>query len=284
MATDQYKLATDNDPNIIVTLISQGHRTGTVWAHPCNESFYLPPLCQATSEVPWEMEVHPRDPFRELTPDDDDPEFIDPSEPALQISFSRKPKNPELGYLLGSDPELCDIFLGSTDDSISHQMFTISLNLHNEVILTSLSNRQTSVSYGSQKAKRRNFTWSFPPKQKRISVQASRSIKFIVEIPAHEIDKAAYEANCRNFKICLSQSKHELASSAAGKNSPVFLKTLQIGNGGFGMVYKARSMPDGRTVAIKEFKCKKAWTLEADVLKKLSDTPHVGTEPLGFGS
>ena len=284
MATDQCKLATDNDPNIMVTLIPQGHRTNTVWAHPHNKLFYLPPLCQATSEVPWETEVDPKDPFREKTPDDEDPRFINPSEPALQISFGSKPKNPGLGYLLGSEPEVCDILLGSMDDSISHKMFTISLNQHNEVTLTSLSNKQTSVRYGSQEAKRRNFTWSFPPKQKSISVQASKSIKFMVEIPTHETDKAAYEANCRDFKICLSQPGNELASSSTSTTWPFFLRTLQIGDGGFGVVYKACSMPDGRTVAIKEFKCKKAWTLESDVLTKLSRTPHVGTEPLGVGS
>ena len=284
MATDQYKLATDNDPNIIVTLISQGHRTGTVWAHPYNESFYLPPLCQATSKIPREIQVYPKDPFREVTPDDEDPTFIKPSEPSLQITFSRKPKNPGLGYLLGSEPELCDIFLGSLDDSISQQMFTISLNKHNEVILTSLSRKQTSVTYGNQEAKRRNFTWIFPPKQRSISVQASQSIKFIVEIPTHETDKPAYEANCRTFKNCRSEPDNGLASRGGSTDQPFFLRTHKIGDGGFGVVFKARSMPDGRSVAIKEFKTKAAWTLEADVLKRLSSTPHVGIKPFVFGS
>ncbi len=94
----------------------QKDRHNEVWAHPHNESFYLPPVCQATSEIPWEPIVSPEDPFKELIPDGDD--LIQPSEPALQITFSKKPKNPKLGYLLGSDPELCDIYLGSPCDCI----------------------------------------------------------------------------------------------------------------------------------------------------------------------
>lgn len=75
-----------------------------------------------------------RDRPQELVPGHDDPGLAKVSEPALQITFSRKPKNPELGYLLGGDRELCDILLGCPDDSISHRMFAISFNQYNEVL------------------------------------------------------------------------------------------------------------------------------------------------------
>ncbi|KAF6221946.1 hypothetical protein HO133_001914 [Letharia lupina] len=73
-----------------------------------------------------------RDRPQELVPGPDYPCLAKVSEPALQITFSREPKNPELGYLLGSDRELCDILLGCPDDSISHLMFAISFNQYNE--------------------------------------------------------------------------------------------------------------------------------------------------------
>lgn len=83
-----------NEPDIIVTLVARTHRAGEVWAHPHNESFYIPPLCQANSGVPREVEVSKDSVFRAVTPDEE----IEPSEPALQITFSRRPKNPRLGY------------------------------------------------------------------------------------------------------------------------------------------------------------------------------------------
>lgn len=114
---NRWKAATNNKPHIIATLVAQGFRAFTVWADPHNEPFYLRPLSQAVDGRPRKMAVNPVDgTARQVTPDADDPNLIKPSEPALQITFSRKPKHSELGYLIGSDRDLCDIFLGSADD------------------------------------------------------------------------------------------------------------------------------------------------------------------------
>lgn len=120
---------------------------------------------------------------------------------------------------------------------------------------------------------------------------------FSVEVPAHKTDKMAYETNCRNFmkqaeKATLTMNLLDLSSQADTKLASAALETSQataeprfylegkqIGEGGFGSVHKARSMPDGMTVALKKFKAKKAWTLETDVLRRLAETPHVGTAP-----
>ena len=237
--------------------------------------------------------MSPDDPSKELTPDCDDPGLIQPSEPALRITFSRKPKNPELGYLLGSDPELCDILLGSSCDCISKQMYTIAYNQDNEVIMKSSSNNETLVIYGDQKAKRRNFTWIFPSEQRKISVKASNSISFRVKIPKHDTDNEAYEANCQNFMRLADDARRTsnlssqqdvrllkgAVTSHAAAERPFYLRTGEIGNGGFGVVHIARSMPNGRTVAIKQFRSKDAWGVEADVLWKLSKTPHASRAP-----
>lgn len=39
-------------------------------------------------------------------------------------------------------------------------------------------------------------------------------------------------------------------------------------------------MPDGRTVAVKTFDSKQAGTLEANVLREISKSPHVSTVSL----
>lgn len=130
-------------------------------------------------------------------------------------------------------------------------------------------------------------------KKKEILVTTG-GIKFSVEVPTHRTDKMAYEANCRNFMkqakdailtmnvLGLStRPKTQLASggrtSDATAEPPFYLRTGKLGEGGFGMVYKARSMPSGEVVAVKKFKSKNAWTLETDVLRKLSETPHVSS-------
>lgn len=289
-------MTTDSNPDIIITLVAHGHRAHDVWADPQNESFYLPPSSQANNGGPREVVVSPDDCFRALTPSPDEPGLVKASEPALQITFSKKPKNPGLGYVLGSDRENCDIFLGSTDDLISHQMFAISFNQYNEVIMETSSRNGTVVTYGTQIAKRKNFTWIFPPGQKSIFVNAAETIKFTVEVPTHETDKAVYGANCRNFMTLAnstnltmnllnfsSRPDTGLASGAATRHAttepPFYLQIGKLGKGGCGAVYKARAMPGGATVAVKTFKSKTVGALEVGVLRKLSETPHVSTAP-----
>lgn len=153
-------MKTDNNPDIILTLVAQCHRAHEVWADPHNESFYIRPLSQTNDRRLPEDDVKPDHVVREITPSSDDPHLIKATEPALRISFSKKPKNPELGYLLGSDHETCDIFLGSLADCISHQMYAISFNQYNEVTMKSSSGNRTLVTYREQQGTRNNFTVS----------------------------------------------------------------------------------------------------------------------------
>ena len=283
----------DNNPDIILTLVARSNRAGIAWVNPHNESFYLPPLLERTNKDVREAVIHPDGTSRQPTPSPDD---VLVSEPALQITFSKKPRNPEKGYVLGSDPKSCDILLGSVDDCISSQMFTISFNEYHEVIMTSSSKNVTTVKYDKRIGKRTNFTWIFPPGQEKLSVRIGKPIEFSVEVPIHETDKLAYETNCQNFMMqaksamvtmdlldLSNRPETKLVSGVktphATAEPPFYLRTGEIGEGGFGMVYKARSMPSGETVALKRFKSKNAWALEIDVLRKLAKTPHVSSAP-----
>lgn len=287
-------MTTDNNPNIILTLVAQSHRAHNVWADPHNESFYLPPVSQAIDGDPPEVDVSPDDCFRQVTPSTDDPGLLKTTEPKLQITFSRLPKNPGVGYLLGSDRELCDICLGPIEDRISHGMYAISFNQNNEVVMKSSSGNPTVVTYDRQTEERRNFTWIFPSDQKKIFVNAGGTIKFDVEVPTHDTDTAAYEANCQMFKELAESASHRInilslssqpntnqASGAATPRAktepPFYLQGEELSTGGFDTVYKGRAIPHGGTVAVKCFKSKDACILEAGILRTLSKTPHVST-------
>ena len=306
MSTKRYKIATNNNPDIIVTLVADGYRALQMWENTYNESRYISNSSQATNggmrptdPSLRDISPSPEDTFRETTPSGDDLALDPVPEPAVQFAFSKPPKNPELGFLLGSDEEVCDMFLGSSDDCISRRMLSISFNEYNEVILNSTSGNKTQVSYsidGIQSATRKTFTWVFPIEVEKIFVNVAGRIQFWVVVPTHELDKAAYEANCREFKKLADSASHTLsllnfssrpdtrfasgaASTLVTTEPPFYLRTVKIGEGGFGAVYKGRSMPDGGIVAVKRFRSKDAWTLEADVLQKLSKTPHVSTAP-----
>lgn len=90
-------------------------------------------------------------------------------------------------------------------------------------------------------------------------------------------DSASGTSNLLNLS-----SRPDTETSQTKAEPPFYLRTGRIGNGGFGVVYKARSMPDGGTVALKSYTSKNAWSLEADVLRKLSKTPHVSITPCLF--
>ena len=227
-----------------------------------------------------------------------DADVSQPSEPALQITFDKKPNNPALGYILGSDRNLCDIYFGSANDGIDHQMFTITLNQYNQVVMTTLTNANLMVRYDKQLEERKNFTWIFPAEQDSIHVYATPAIEFLVLVPRHDTDKAVYEQNCQNLLSLASSARRTskrlkpssqpvtglqsgATSSHVSTEESVYLRTEKIGSGGFAKVHKAISMPDGRIVAVKRFRSTNtwAWALEAEVLQKISQIPHVRTTP-----
>ena len=52
----------------------------------------------------------------------------------IQLTFDDKPKNLDKGFVFGSDPQICDVFLGERVAGFSAQKFCITFNERGEVI------------------------------------------------------------------------------------------------------------------------------------------------------
>ena len=291
MSQSDWKSATNNNPNIIVTLVPRTDEASRAWADSHNAPFYIPPKSQASDTAPRTVAVGPKGATKR-PPDTSDPKTVNPCKPALQVTFSSQPKNPGTGFLLGNDREVCDIFLGSKDDKISERMFVITFNKYNDVVLKSLSDAKIVVSYDEQEEERKNFTWILVEEQKRILVSVTRAIQFTIEVPKHDIDKEAYYSNCRKFRELANSASRALnlrdpssqpgtalasgrTTSEATKIRPFYLRTAKLGEGTYGSVHSARSMPSGKTVAVKVFESRSALAVEAKILKKICKAPHV---------
>ena len=84
-----------NDPRLIVTLEAHGTTAERAWNRPQNQDRCLPAF-------KFVVDIS----SRESTP------AVDQPRSQIQLTFDDKPKNLEKGFVFGSDPQICDIFLG----------------------------------------------------------------------------------------------------------------------------------------------------------------------------
>ncbi len=135
-----------NDPRLIVTLEADNPTAEIAWNQLENRD-----RCTFTSESDGRaVEI----PSREATP------APGQSGSQIQLTFHKKPKNLEKGFVFGSDPKTCDVLLGAWAAGFTRQHFRITFNRRGEVILEDISREVTRVSYnGEDPPDRNDFTW-----------------------------------------------------------------------------------------------------------------------------
>lgn len=135
-----------NDPRLIVILEAASIKAERAWNRPENRD-----RCEPADDFFSETVNYPS---RESTPAGEQ------RGPKIRLSFDKKPKNLEKGFVFGSDPQTCDVFLGERGAGFSRQHFHISFNARGQVIFENTSREEADVDYNGERPPGRNhFTW-----------------------------------------------------------------------------------------------------------------------------
>ena len=219
---------------------------------------------------------------REATPAYQKPEL------ELELAFGHSPKLPYKGFVFGSLPKVCDIYLGMKRQGFSGRHFCINFNSQGHLILKDTSTYGTRISYGGQgNYWRDHFTWILFDDIKEIIVTVGQKyeLRFQVVHPDREDSNAIkqYEKHRGNY-IKASQiippslggvgledeeNTAQPTEPHSSKNRPIYILREELGRGSFGAVYKVRDVSTGDIYAGKEFYGSN-WGKEVEIMKQLS--------------
>ena len=143
-----------NDPRLIVTLEAVSPTAERAWNRPQNQDRCLP-ASESIADIS----------SRESTP------AVDQPKSQIQLTFDNKPKDLGKGFVFGSDPRICDVFLGERGAGFSGQHFSITFNERGEVIFKNKSRKEAQVNYnGENPSRRTQFTWILFDTYKNIEI------------------------------------------------------------------------------------------------------------------
>ena len=117
----------EKDPRLIMTLEAVSPTAERAWNRPQNQDRCLP----ASESV---VDIS----SRESTP------AIDQPGSQIQLTFDDKPKNLDKGFVFGSDPQICDVFLGERGAGFSGQQFYITFNERGEVVFKNIVSKKST--------------------------------------------------------------------------------------------------------------------------------------------
>ena len=171
-----------NDPRLIVTLEAVSPTAERAWNRPQNQYRCLP-ASESIADIS----------SRESTP------AVYQPKSQVQLAFDNKPKDLEKGFVFGSDPRICDVFLGERGAGFSGQQFCITFNERGEVIFKNMSRKKAQVDYKGEDPSRRNqFTWILFDTYEniKITIGEKEDLIFKVEWPKNrKYCRAEYEAH-----------------------------------------------------------------------------------------
>ena len=261
----------EDDPGLIVTLEAYGTTAERAWNRPQNQD-RCKPAFESVEDIS----------SRESTP------AVDQRGSRIRLTFDDKPKNLEKGFVFGSDPQICDIFLGERGAGFSSQQFCITFNERGEVIFQNTSRKEAHVNYYGEKPsfRKKGFPWILFEEYENIKItvgeeqRGENDLIFKVKRPErtesckveYKAHRDAYLEERQNALPPLSQLGMESQQTTAVLTplgqQPIYLPKEELGRGAFGTVHKVVNVSTGVEYAGKKFHGGK-WKDEVKILKSV---------------
>lgn len=231
--------------------------------------------------------IHSRD--REGTP------FVRLRKTWLVLTTTRKPFDPLVGWVFGSDDELCDLVLDvNSAQGVSGKHFRIDHDWESRsVILTNMSRHGTkliSPSIGFRgKMISGSSTWRIRPDE-QTTIEAGGS-SITVEVPRRGVCQGEYDENLEAYyrevqeavpqvgRLGFHGSLIETPLVARGERTQSqYVLQEEIGRGAYGIVYKAFDPSTERVYAVKKLLNEHS-PAEINILQKVS---HVSLSRIAY--
>ncbi|KAL8856088.1 MAG: hypothetical protein Q9178_007283 [Gyalolechia marmorata] len=267
------------NPRLITTLVAGDALAERAWIRPENED-----RCQPASKSD---DRNVDIPSRGTTPGISDTAEALVSK--IHLSMDHGPKNPDKGFVFGSDPVRCDVVIGEWP-AFSREHFRITFNARGDVILKDTSRFPTSVNYKHEAPSSRNhFTWVLLDDYENIHVTLNcgkpNQLIFKIERPHNRKHcLSQYEAY---REIYLNRERHStlplmgqlgvesqqptatVTASESPRQHSIYLKQAKLGAGTFGTVYKVVDVSTGSVYAGKASH-DGSWHNEINIMRRLS--------------
>lgn len=185
--------------------------------------------------------------------------------------------------MFGSDPQICDVFLGERGAGFSGRQFCITFNERGEVIFKNTSRIKSFVDYNGEDPSGRNqFTWILFATYKNIQITMGDLIFKVKWSENRDSCRAEYEAHRdayfeerRNALPSLSQLDMESQQTTAGitarhsltqysprqeplrqklfEQKSIYLSKEELGRDGFNTIHKVIDISTSDVYTGKEF-------------------------------
>ena len=178
--------------------------------------------------------------------------------------------------MFGSDPRICDIFLGERDTGFNDQQFYITFNKRKEVIFKNKSRKKVQINYNSEIPYFRNqFIWILFDTYENIKITLNEKDDLIFEIKwpenrdscraEYEAHRETYFEERRNAFPPFNQLDIENQPTTAmptaqysprqkpPEQEPIYLLKKKLGRDDFDTIHKTVDINTGDVHATKKF-------------------------------
>ncbi|OAA57006.1 Protein kinase-like domain protein [Niveomyces insectorum RCEF 264] len=206
-------------------------------------------------------------------PDQDEPEPF-----FLRITTDHVPKKPHLGFVIGRDKDVCDIFLD--DPRISKQHLAVWFNLNEEsVLLKNHCSNGTKAEFQKLREKKVLKGQLVMMEDETVNISFRGNLGIQIRRFYNPVNWKQYCADQREEKeantgstLAIDELKLDtnIQTTNASKRAPVYLQGRLIGEGAYTLVHKAIEKYTGSVYAMKSYsKNLDVLEREANILKRL---------------